>query len=98
VVAGGGVHGKAAGIVHAVTTGAGPIIARSLPSIMMWTRTGEKTTGIINGLDTGGTTNEFPTGGFKVTGKSGMITDTGKNGGTGVSITINPARSIRGRN
>lgn len=94
----GGVPGKVAGIVHAVTTGAGPIIAMSLPSILMWTRAGENTTGIITGMDTGGTTSGFPTGGFKVTGRNGAITDIGKNGEPGASVAIAPARSIRGRN
>jgi len=97
-MAGGGVPGKVDGIVHAITTEAGPIIARSLPSILMWTRAGENTIGIITGMGIGGTTSGFPTGGFNVTGRSGVITDTGKDRETGVFVTIDTTRGIRGRN
>jgi len=97
-MAGGGVPGKVTGIVLAITTGAGPIIARSPYSILMWIRVGENITGIITGMDTGGTTRGFLTKGFTMNGRSGVITDIGKGRETGVYMTTAPTHHIRGRN
>jgi hypothetical protein len=40
----------------------------------------------------------FPTGGSRVTGRSGVITNTGKDGEVGAFVTIDRARGIRDRN
>ena len=89
--AGGGVPGKAAGTVHIIITGAGPIITGPPPSILMWTRAGEDTTGIMTGTDTGGIMSGFPTGGSNGTGGAGVMTDTGNGGGCSGALYLKPA-------
>jgi hypothetical protein len=76
-------------------TGAGLITTEFQVSISMLTQAGEHTTETIIGTDTRGTTNGSLTDGFNRTGRAGMIIDTGKGEGPGVSRVINLDRSHR---
>lgn len=94
---GGGAHGKAVGIAHAIMTGVGPIITMFQDFIMTWTLAGEDTTETIIGTDTGGTTNGFLTGNFNRTGIPGIKIDIGKGKEHGASRIINLDRNNRDR-
>jgi hypothetical protein len=96
-MAGGGVYGKAVGIVHIITTAAGVIMAMSQVFIMMLTRGGEDTTKNAIGTDTAGTTGASRTGSFNRTGKAGIIIDTGNGEEPGAYRTISPDHYIRDR-
>ena len=97
-MAGGGVHGKVAGIAHVIITGAGVIITVFQVFILMWTQVGEDTTETIIGTGTGGTMNRFLTNDFNRTGKDGKIIDIGKSRELGASRTINLDHNNRDRN
>ena len=95
---GGGVHGKAAGIVHVTTIGIGFIIDISHIFIMTSTSVGEATTGTVIGMGIGGTTKGFPIISFNKTGEAGITIDIGKENKNGTSKNINPLPPNRDRN
>jgi len=97
-MAGGGVHGKVAGIAHSIITGAGVIITILQVSILMSTRVGEDITGVVTGMGTGGTMNGFLTNGFNRTGRVGKMIAVGKDKALGASGTINLDHNNRDRN
>jgi len=97
-MAGGGVHGKVAGIAHIIITGAGVIIAMFQVFILMLIRVGEDTTETIIGTGTSGTMNGFLTNDFIRTGRAGKMIDIGKGKEPGASRAINLDHKNRDRN
>ena len=95
---GGGVHGKAVGIARIIMTGVGLTITMSQVFILMLTRVGEDTTGIVIGTDAHGTMNGSLTDDFNRTGRAGAMIDIGNGKEPGVSRAINPDRNSRYRN
>jgi len=87
--AGGGAHGKAAGIAHVIMTGVGFISIECQVFILMSTRGGEDSTETMTGTDTGGTINGFLTSDFDRTGRAGTIMDIGEGKEPGASRAIN---------
>jgi hypothetical protein len=96
-MAGGGVYGKVAGIVHIITTGVGVIITASHVFIMMWTQDGEGTTETVTGTGTGGTTDASLTNNFNGTGEAGIIIVIGNGEAPGAYRIIIPSHYIRNR-
>lgn len=76
-MAGGGAYGMAAGIAHAITTEAGPIIATFHGSITMLIRVGGYITGTVIGADSSGPMSESLTNDFDRTGTHGEQVATG---------------------
>ena len=98
-MAGGGVFGKAGGIVPTITTGVGFITTGCRVSTSMWILSGECFIEIMSGTGTGGIMNGFLTGTFGRTGRVGgaIVTGRGKER-TGASNAISRGRSSRDRN
>ena len=83
-MAGGGAHGKVAGIARAPITGAGATITMFQAFIMTWTLVGETITGTGTGPVIGGTMNGFLISDCRGTGNNGMPINTGKETEPGV--------------
>jgi len=81
-MAGGGVHGKAAGIVHGTITPVGPAMAEPRIFIRMYRQAGGIITGIVVGTDGSGTISEYLSASFNGTGEPGK--------GTGIGSGIIP--------
>jgi hypothetical protein len=95
--AGGGVHGKDAGIARCFIAAGGFIIRMFQVSILMWTRVGGQVTETATGMDTGGTMNGFLTSDFNKIGRTGKRIAIGNGRQTGVCGTIDPNRNSRDR-
>ena len=94
---GGGVHGKADGIVHVTMIGIGFITGMSPIFIMTSTSVGEATTGTVIGMGIGGSAKGFPIISFSKTGEAGIKIDIGKAKESGTSKDINPLHPNRDR-
>jgi hypothetical protein len=85
MAAGGGVHGKGAGIAHRIMIQAGAIIKEPPPFIKVFPQVGGMITDSAVGKDINGTNKEYPTSKFNKTGRVGKGTDIGRNKIIGVS-------------
>jgi hypothetical protein len=97
-MAGGGVHGRVAGIAHGIIAEAGVIMGVFQPSIMTLTQSGEYTTGTVTGTGTRGTMNGLITDISTRTGSSGTTIDIGKGKECGEFKAISPDHNNRDRN
>jgi hypothetical protein len=97
-VVGGGVHGKAVGIAHAIIIRVGFLITMYRAFIMMSTQVGEYATDPIIGTATDGTMNGFLIENFSTTGRTGIMTGIGNGKGHGVSRLTNLDRINRSKN
>jgi hypothetical protein len=84
-MAGGGVHGKGAGIAHGTITQVGSTIEVSHHFIGMYRRVGGMTTELIVGEDSNGTTSVYLTNSFNGTGEPGKGAGIGRRSNRGVS-------------
>ncbi len=96
-MAGGGVHGKAAGIARGIMTGAGLIITMFQTFIMTCRRIGGDITEIITGKGTAGTINGFLSMMSSETGRDGRMIDIGRDNEPGVFKAIIHYRKIANR-
>ena len=85
MVAGGGVHGKDAGIARITTTQVGATIEGFHLFIVGYHRAGEMITGIIVGEDSNGTTSEYLSDKSNRTGRAGKRISIGRSKTPGVS-------------
>jgi len=88
-VGGGGVHGKAAGIVHVIMIGVGSFINTSPIFIMILILAGEGSIETVIGTGIDGTTDGFPTTSLNKTGEVGIAVDIGKENENGTWKNIN---------
>jgi len=92
-MAGGGVHGKGAGIARGTITPVWFTIGAFQPSIQEFPRVGGMTTGITAGRVINGTISEYLKNSFKIIGEAGKEINIGKSRTTGVSRDRGPGRS-----
>ena len=84
-MAGGGVHGKGAGIAHGNIAQVGSTIKAFHLFMQGYPQVGGMTTGSIIGEGIHGTTSEYLTNNFKRTGATGKRADIGRSSKLGVS-------------
>jgi hypothetical protein len=77
-MAGGGVHGKGAGIAHDIMTRVGSTIKAYHLFIEGYHQAGGMITGTIDGENTNGNTSEYPTNSFNGTGTPGKRANIGR--------------------